>query len=90
MAQRPDASNQSRWLDLVQRWLRSHAALARLGQLSTVESEARERIAEGKLEGPAADAVRLALRQPAAVDHAPHVFTGRIHTMQRIVSSANI
>jgi transposase len=63
MAQRPDASKQSRWLDLVQRWLRSHAALAHLDQLYAVESEARERIAEGKLEGLVADAVRLALRQ---------------------------
>jgi len=43
--------------------LRAHVALGHIRQLYVVEAEANKRIAEAKLTGAAADAVRLQLRQ---------------------------
>jgi transposase len=43
--------------------VRAHVVLARIRQLYAVEADARQRIAEQKLSGTAADAVRLQLRQ---------------------------
>lgn len=59
MAQRPDASKQSRWLDLVQRWLRSHSTVrefCELHQLSEASFYSWRRVLRqrGLLDEPAA------------------------------------